>query len=60
MTATKRQIEKPRPNSRKTRLPKSARVLPFRKKKGHVIPRDNRFDGFSEGVRDWLNDNYSQ
>jgi len=61
MTALKRRIEKPRPNSRmKTSQKKSARLLQFPLKKPHRIAYERRFAGFSEQVQEALEEMYSQ
>ena len=61
MTAIERRLEKPRPNSRMNSKPaKVGRVLKFPKQKVHRIPYENRFPGFSDPVREALDEMYSQ
>jgi hypothetical protein len=62
MTASKRRIEKPRPNSEKVKLKSQPKVLRFpRKKRVYKVPSLQRFAGFSEDVREWLEEqDYSE
>jgi hypothetical protein len=64
MTAIKRRMDKVRPSSRKTETKKHSQILLFKKKKkrlGYILPPSDRFLGFSEEVREFLEErDYSE